>query len=108
MLFRSPLSRLRFLGLCEGLSFLVLLLIAMPLKYGAGLPQAVQIVGWIHGGLFVLFLIGVAEVTIRRPWWSPLFWGAALLAAFIPLGPIVFDRWLARVETEDAQRLEGV
>jgi integral membrane protein len=97
----SPLRRLRFIGICEGISFLVLLLIAMPLKYGAGLPQAVQVVGWVHGGLFVLFLLSVAEVTIRRPWWSPLFWGAALLAAFLPFGPLVFDRWLSRVEAAD-------
>ena len=96
----TPLRRLRFVGLAEGTSFLVLLLIAMPLKYFAGLPEAVKFTGWIHGGLFVLFLLCVAEVTIRRPWWSPRFWGAALLAAFIPLGPLVFDRWLAKVEAE--------
>jgi integral membrane protein len=100
----SPLRRLRFIGIAEGLSYLALLLIAMPLKYFAGLPLAVQIVGSLHGGLFVLFLLSVAEVTIRRPWWSPLFWGAAMLAALVPLGPLVFDVWLRHVEEADVAK----
>jgi integral membrane protein len=100
----TPLRRLRFVGLAEGLSFLVLLLVAMPLKYFAGMPEAVKVCGSIHGGLFVLFLLCVGEVTIRRPWWSPLFWGSALLAALIPLGPLVFDRWLGRVEEADLKK----
>ena len=100
----SPLRRLRFIGFWEGISYLVLLLVAMPLKYIAGWPEAVRIVGSVHGGLFILFVLSVAEVTIRRPWWSPLFWGAALLAALIPLGPLVFDRWLARVEEADLKK----
>ena len=97
----SPIRRLRFIGFWEGISYLVLLLIAMPLKYGAGWPHAVQLVGSLHGGLFILFLLSVAEVTFRRPWRSPLFWGAALLAAVVPLGTFVFDRWLKQVEDQD-------
>ena len=94
----SPLRRLRFIGFWEGISYLVLLLIAMPLKYVAGWPEAVRIVGSVHGGLFILFVLSVAEVTIRRPWWSPWFWGASALAALLPCGTFVFDGWLARVE----------
>lgn len=94
----SPLRRLRFIGFWEGISYLVLLLVAMPLKYLAGWPDAVRIVGSVHGGLFILFVLSVAEVTIRRPWWSPLFWLAAALAALVPCGTFVFDGWLARVE----------
>jgi integral membrane protein len=97
----TPLRRLRFIGLLEGTSYLVLLLIAMPLKYAAGYPLAVQIVGAIHGGLFILFVLSVLEVTIRRPWWSLWFWGAAALAAVVPLGTFVFDRWLRQVEERD-------
>ncbi len=102
-MFNSPLRRLRCIGLAEGLSYLVLLLIAMPLKYFAGQEWAVKIAGSVHGGLFVLFLMSVAEVTIRRPWWSLRFWSAALLAALVPLGPIVFDRWLQQIEARDAK-----
>jgi integral membrane protein len=97
----TPLRRLRLIGLLEGTSYLVLLLIAMPLKYAAGYPLAVQVVGAIHGGLFVLFVLSVLEVTLRRPWWSIGFWGGAALAAVVPLGTFVFDRWLKRVELAD-------
>ena len=88
----SPLRRLRTIGLLEGISYLVLLLIAMPLKYAAGYPQAVQVAGSIHGGLFILFVLSVLEVTIRRPWWSVWFWGAAALGGGIALGARIFDR----------------
>lgn len=100
----SPLRRLRTIGFWEGVSYLVLLLVAMPLKYWADWPLAVRIVGTLHGGLFVLFILSVAEVTIRRPWWSLWFWGAAALASVVPCGTFVFDRWLGRVEEADGQR----
>jgi len=98
----TPVNRLRWIGILEGLSYLILLLVAMPLKYLAGLPLAVQIVGSIHGGLFILFVLSVLEVTIRRPWWSPKFWAFAVLAAFLPFGTFVFDRWLLQVGQQRA------
>lgn len=99
---RTPIERLKWIGIAEGLSYLVLLLIAMPLKYFAGLPIAVQIVGAIHGGLFILFVLSVIEVTIRRPWWSMKFWIFAALAAVLPLGTFVFDVWVTKQERERA------
>lgn len=45
----------RLIGFLEALSFLILLLIAMPLKYIWGQPEAVKIVGSAHGGLFLLY-----------------------------------------------------
>lgn len=50
----TPIGRLRTMGFIEGMSLLILLFIAMPLKYWAGLPLAVTIVGSVHGGLFIL------------------------------------------------------
>ena len=97
----TPLRRLRTIGLLEGLSYLVLLGIAMPLKYFADRPEVVTIVGGLHGGLFILFFGCVAEVTVRRPWWSPKFWLAALIAALVPGGTFVFDRWLKGIENAD-------
>lgn len=46
---------LRFMALLEGTSLLVLLFIAMPLKYSYGMPEAVKLVGPIHGALFLMF-----------------------------------------------------
>ncbi|HET7817818.1 MAG TPA: DUF3817 domain-containing protein, partial [Bacteroidia bacterium] len=51
------LNRFLKVGLAEGLSFIILLAIAMPLKYFAGIPAAVRIVGMLHGLLFIAFCI---------------------------------------------------
>lgn len=96
---RTPVGRLRGIALIEGISYLLLLGVAMPLKYFAGLPTPVKIVGWIHGLLFVLYLIAVAEVTVKRRW--SLAWVlGALAASIIPFGTFVLDARLRR-EVED-------
>ncbi|HMW67287.1 MAG TPA: DUF3817 domain-containing protein, partial [Chitinophagaceae bacterium] len=46
---KKTYNRFRNIALAEGISFLALLLIAMPLKYFANLPMAVTIMGSIHG-----------------------------------------------------------
>jgi len=94
----TPIRRLRLVGFIEGLSYLVLLLIAMPLKYWAGMPSAVRIVGSAHGALFILFFLSVAEVSKARGWWTGGFWGKAFVASIVPCGTFVFDRWLKRQE----------
>jgi integral membrane protein len=98
---KTPIRRLCFIGVLEGISYLVLLGIAMPLKYFAGMPMAVRIVGSVHGALFILFFLSVAEVTIRRPWWSRDFWLKAAIASVVPFGTFVFDRWLKQIEAAD-------
>ena len=52
----TVLRQLRLVALLEGSSFLALLFIAMPLKYLAGLPLAVRIMGSVHGLLFLMFM----------------------------------------------------
>jgi integral membrane protein len=98
----TPLRRLRMIGLLEGISYLVLLGIAMPLKYVGNMPRYVEVTGSVHGFLFILFVLCVLEVTLRRPWWSFKFWLAAAAAALVPGGTFVFDRWLRQVEQADA------
>ena len=93
----SPMGRLRFIGMAEGLSLLVLLGIAMPLKYLADQPEAVKYVGWIHGLLFVAFVIAVLMMYHERNW--PLKKVAlAFVAAFLPFGTFVFDAQLRKEE----------
>jgi integral membrane protein len=93
----TPIGRLRLIGLLEGLSFLILLLIAMPLKYAAGIPIAVKIVGWAHGVLFVLYLIALWRAASAQRWETPRIF-AALIAALVPFGPLWLDRSLRREE----------
>lgn len=94
----SPIRRLRTIGLIEGLSFLVLLGIAMPLKYFAGMPEVVTIVGWVHGVLFMA-LCGALLSAKRVAQWTAQQAGRVVIAALLPFGPFVIDRWLKR---EDA------
>lgn len=93
----SPSTRLRLVGYCEGISFLVLLGIAMPLKYRAGMPEAVLITGWIHGVLFVAYVIVAVLVSTSEKWSNILVVGA-MAAALLPFGPFVFDWRLRRLE----------
>ena len=92
----SFLRALRLLALVEGVSTLVLFGIAMPLKYFAGLPLAVTIVGGIHGGLFtalaIMFLLAVRKVPMSRG-----LAATGIVAAVFPGGPFLFDKRLARL-----------
>ena len=88
--FLHPFSLVRFAGIVDGVSLLVLLGIAMPLKYFAGMPLAVTIVGSLHGGIFVCYLLAILYAQLRLQWnavWSLLF----LLAAFVPFGNFVLN-----------------
>jgi integral membrane protein len=91
----TALRQLRLVALLEGTSFLVLLFIAMPLKYLAGLPLAVRIVGSVHGGLFLVFLAVLYRAGRQRGW--PLHrWLIAFISSVVPFGTFVFDRSLRR------------
>lgn len=90
------LNLLRKAGLAEGISFIVLLLIAMPLKYIFQLPMAVKIVGWLHGILFVGFLVLAFEFRSDRKL-SFKWLAIAFLAALIPTGTFFFDKELKKL-----------
>ncbi|SDH89861.1 integral membrane protein [Alteribacillus persepolensis] len=91
----SSLGKLRLAGVIEGISFLLLLFIAMPLKYGAGLDMAVTVAGSLHGALFILYILFVLVVWIQRRW-SFLRAFIAMAVSVIPFGPFVFDKSLRR------------
>ena len=87
---RKTYSWFRKVAFAEGISFLVLLLIAMPLKYFANLPMAVTIVGGLHGILFVGFIIlayMVKEETNKSFGWLL----KSFIASIIPFGTFYMD-----------------
>ncbi|MGZ8938608.1 MAG: DUF3817 domain-containing protein [Limisphaerales bacterium] len=99
----NPVALLRTLALIEGASYLVLLFLAMPLKYIWGQPLAVRIVGMAHGVLFVIFCVSLLHTTIVAKW--PLARAALVFAAaFFPFGPWLIDR---RVKSYEADYLQS-
>jgi len=89
-IFNSLKQRLRVTGFIEGLSYLVLLLIAMPLKYWADMPEAVRYTGSAHGALFVLYILYVFQAYFQKKMnVKELF--VSLLASVIPFGTFYAD-----------------
>ncbi|GGO03551.1 DUF3817 domain-containing protein [Saccharibacillus kuerlensis] len=94
-MFKTVLGRFKVIGYLEGLSFLLLLLVAMPLKYAAGMDMAVTIVGGAHGALFVLYILAAWHAFIALKWnLKKLLW--ALVASVLPAGTFVFESYLKK------------
>jgi integral membrane protein len=98
--YTSTIGRFRTIAICEGISFLVLLFIAMPLKYFAGMPQWVLVVGWIHGMLFISYMICGLDVK-RKYSWDNKKTMTAVAASLIPFGPFILDRKILSKEKEE-------
>lgn len=91
--FKTPLGRFLKIGFAEGLSYVVLLLIAMPLKYWANMPMPVRIVGMAHGILFVAYVVALLHATIFYKWSVKTFLVAFLLS-FLPFGTFFLEKVL--------------
>lgn len=98
----SPTGRFRIISFAEGLSFLLLLGIAMPLKYLADMPMAVKVVGWAHGVLFILYVLSVVDAA-RACGWPPGRIALALLCSLLPVAPFWMERQV-RAEERAAAR----
>lgn len=92
MLMHKILRFFRVTGALEAFSYLVLLLIAMPLKYVWHLPIYVRWVGSFHGAFFVLFSIAVALAAYQKKW-SIKVTLLAFFSSFVPLGPFIFEHY---------------
>ena len=91
----------RKIAIAEGVSFIILLFIAMPLKYLAHIPVAVTICGGLHGVLFIAFVILAREV--KSDYNKNNRWlGRALLASVLPFGTFYMDKYWKKEEAEAA------
>lgn len=93
----SALGRFRMAAITEGISFIILLFIAMPLKYLAGDPRAVLYVGWVHGLLFMIYILTLIIVAIRLDWKFKKI-VIAFFASLIPFGTFILDKSLRKEE----------
>jgi len=91
----SLLSSFRKVAFAEGISFLVLLGIAMPLKYFAGMPLAVRLVGSVHGMLFIAYVVLVGRL-LKRGSWTVGFAAWAMFLSVVPFGTFMLERQLSR------------
>lgn len=97
----KPVSFLRKVSLAEGGSYLVLLLVAMPLKYWAGMPMAVRVVGSLHGLLFVVLCVALLRVLIQARW--PFFRAVLVfVVSFVPFAPLFLDLRMKEWEAEES------
>ncbi|MEJ6980147.1 DUF3817 domain-containing protein [Pedobacter sp. P351] len=90
---------LRIIGIAEGISFLVLLLIAMPIKYILGNPLPVKYTGWAHGVLFIAYVFAV----LRAAWslrWNLKRTALFLAASLVPLATFILDKNLKKEQEE--------
>ncbi len=88
---QQAVNAFRWTALAEAVSYLVLLGIAMPLKYLWQMPIAVKIIGSIHGALFVAFCLTLLLAMQKAAW--PLGRAAMLfVASLLPLVPFWLDR----------------
>jgi integral membrane protein len=92
------LKNLRMIGFIEGTSFLLLIGIAMPVKYLLAEPILVRVVGSAHGILFIIYVLMLALTATRNslPWWA---FPAGFVGAVIPFGPFLFEYLLSRSVT---------
>ncbi|MSR61608.1 MAG: DUF3817 domain-containing protein [Planctomycetes bacterium] len=101
--FDRPSASLRALAFLEGLSYLVLLFVAMPLKYLADQPPAVRVVGSLHGFLFVWLALSILQGLLKRG--KPFAWGLRIgIASLVPFGTFFLDRELSAEDEEQRAR----
>ena len=101
----TPIGRFRIVAFWEGISYLLLLFVAMPLKYGLGMDMAVRLVGMAHGALFLGYCVTLALAAPRLGTRGTLL---AFVLSFVPFGTFWLEarfrqdeRGLARRDSVD-------
>lgn len=93
-LLSTSVGRLRILGFLEGVSLLVLVFVAVPLKYYGQNPALSKLIGPIHGGLFLLFVINTLSVGVEQNWRFKTTTWKVLVACVVPFGTFYIDRYI--------------
>jgi integral membrane protein len=90
-LLKTKIGRLRIIGFLEGISLLVLIFVAVPLKYYFQNPGLSKALGPIHGAIFLLFLFNTLSVGVEQNWKFKTTTWKIILACFIPFGTFYID-----------------
>jgi integral membrane protein len=91
-LIKTSIGRLRIISFLEGASLLLLVFVAVPLKYYGSYPAMVRALGPVHGALFLLFVFNTLGVGVEHKWQFKKTTWKVLLACIIPFGTFYIDR----------------
>lgn len=94
-MFNSSYSRFRIISILEGLSFLILVFIAMPIKYIGENPYPVKIAGMTHGVLFIVFCIFLFEAMKKCNWEKGISF-QYFAYSLVPFGFILIEKSLKK------------
>lgn len=89
----KALNRFRIVAIIEAISYLLLLCVAMPIKYLMDMPDAVKWPGWIHGILFVAYIITLITAAIQYNWSFKRI-VVLFLASLLPIVPFILEKRL--------------
>lgn len=92
----TALNRFRVISVSEGISYMILLFVAMPMKYVLNMPWAVKITGWAHGALFIVLVITLIDAMMKQKW-SIIKAGMFFIASLIPFAAFLVEiKWLSK------------
>lgn len=94
--FTTSIGRLRLIAFLEGISLIILVGVAVPLKYGLHDAFLVKIMGPIHGALFLLFVFSALKIGIEEKWHFRSTTLRVLISCFIPFGTFYIDYSILR------------
>lgn len=89
-LFKTEIGRLRIIAFAEGVSFLLILFITMPLKYLMDMPEPNKVIGMAHGVLFIAYIFAVTLAKASFGWDNKTTF-LSLLASIVPFGTFWAD-----------------
>jgi integral membrane protein len=93
----TVINRFKKVGILEGWSFILLMGIAVPMKHVFDMPDPVKYLGWVHGVLFILYLVFL-YLAADSAKWSFKTIALGFLAALLPFGPFAFHGYLNRLK----------
>lgn len=89
------IKHLQLIAIIEGTTLILLLLVAMPLKYNFGLPEAVSLVGPVHGIAFIIYISALISA-LGAGLINALKLVVGTVAAFIPFGSFIFEHYMLK------------
>ncbi len=99
-MFNNTFSRFRIISIIEGLSYLILVFIAMPIKYLGDNPYPVKIVGMAHGVLFIFFVLALFLAKNTHKWNTKLSI-KLFIYSLIPFGFIAIEQNLRKLKDKE-------